>query len=135
MTMRHADPRAMRRAVLQLASCADEDVEWIMGTLTPAQRERLAGLVEEGTEWPTSVDEAERRLDILLLASAAPLASRFRLTLEREGGEGRLTARARSALGIAVREVAASLTIPVAEVPAPSALGGLFARLRRGARR
>jgi hypothetical protein len=133
--MRSTDQRGLRRAVVQLASCTDEDVEWIMGTLTPSQRERLAGLVEEGTQEPASIDDAERRLDLLLLASATPLASRFRLSLERDGGEGRLTARTRSALGIAVREVAASLPLPVAGTPTPTPLGSLFARLRRGARR
>lgn len=133
--MQDADPRRLRRAVAQLSTCADEDVEWIMGTLTPAQRERLAVLVEESGAAPEAVNVADRRLDALLQTAGAPLGARLRLALDRDGGDGRLTPRVRDALAVAARDVAATLPLPATSVTTPTGLRAFFTRLRPGARR
>lgn len=133
--MRDADPRRLRRAVAQLAMCTDEDVEWIMGTLAPVQRERLAALVEDEAAVPLPVDGANRRMEAFLHGVDAPLASRFRLAMESEGGDGRLTARTRAVLAAAARDVVAQLPLPPGPIAKQRGVRGFLARLRGGARR
>lgn len=136
--MRNADSRRLRHAVSQLAGCTDADVAWIMSTLTAAQRERLAALVEEGavTSGP-ALDDEHRRIDALLLSVDAPLAARLRHALDMTGGEGRLAVSTRHALATIARDMATRQ--PAAQPATPSAptrglrafvarLGGAFLR-------
>lgn len=127
--MRDDDPRRLRRAVAQLAMCTDEDVEWIMGTLAPAQRERLAALVEaDAVALP--VDDVDRRTEAFLGSVDAPFASRLRLAMGKEGGDGRLTARTREVLAAAARDVVAQVPLPARPIVLQRGVRGFLARLR-----
>lgn len=137
--MRDIESRRLRLAVTQLATCSDEDVEWIMSTLSPSQRERLATLVEDAEPLPApAVDDGVQRIEVLLHSVDGPLSARLRLSMGLDGGDGRLTAHTREILGEVTRDIVAQLPPRTAMATTPSTTRwtwrGLGRRLRRGAR-
>ena len=132
--MSENESRHLRRAIATLAECSDDDVSWIMGTLTPSQRARVAALADADVIETIAPDDADRRMGVFLDGLASPLASRFRLALDLEGGEGNLSLRTRETLSAALKVMAAKLPAMGAPVSAPRGWRALLDRTVRGYR-